>query len=307
MGEGVKTCMKCGIDCTDDRRYKDADGLYTCGACYDALKAGAEHRAALKAKYKSKAKAAEPALTGEEIPLDASPEDLEAHGTRACPGCGRSMPVDHLVCQHCQYNMSTGKRPWELEKDRECAQCGYNLKGLALESRCPECGTISVGGGTTPRTRAMQQATRDYYLRPVKYIAAGLIALVLVRMAANQPKALVVDLIASFGVVPLALVGYVIFSKMWSEEAEQPLPLAALSLAAVFCATSAIDAVVSYLQVPALGWAIGLLVYYGLLMHLFELEDWRDAVVFSVIIRVTYLFAFLGLVFVANKYLGWKL
>lgn len=27
--------------------------------------------------------------------------------------------------------------------DRECSQCGYNLRGLPSESRCPECGTIS--------------------------------------------------------------------------------------------------------------------------------------------------------------------
>jgi len=307
MSEGVKTCMKCGIDCTHDRRFKDADGLYTCGACYDAMKAGSEARAALRAKYKSKPREAEPESVNEVISLDATPEDLEAHGTRACPGCGRGMPVEHLVCQHCQYNMSTGKRPWELEKDRECEQCGYNLKGLPLETRCPECGHVNVGGGRPSQTRTMREATRQMYLRPVKYIAAGLIALVLVRMAANQPKALAIDLLATFGVVPVALVGYIAFCKMWSDEAEQPLSLAALNLGAVFCATSAIDAILGFVHVPALGWVAGVFVYYGLLMMLFEIEDWRDAVLLSVLIRVAYLFAFLGLIYIATKYLGWKL
>jgi predicted RNA-binding Zn-ribbon protein involved in translation (DUF1610 family) len=31
-----------------------------------------------------------------------------------------------------------------LAQDTPCASCGYNLRGIALESRCPECGT-SVG------------------------------------------------------------------------------------------------------------------------------------------------------------------
>jgi hypothetical protein len=303
MSNAVKTCMKCGIDCTDDRRFKDADGLYTCGACYDAMKAGAEARAALKAKYKSKPTEPEPPSFNETLSLDARLEDLEAHGTRNCPGCGRVMPVEHLICTHCQYNISTGKRPWEMERDRECENCGYNLKGLSLDTPCPECGTLSEG--SSPKlARVQRELTRHLFWRAAGYIGSGLVATVAIEAIAHQPLAIVVDLLAIALSIVGGFVGYLMYCELWDKSAEQPWKLALCNLTAVFCVAAAIGALFAALGVSTLGFLVGVIVFYGMITLLFELESFADAIVLSVLMNIASIITTVGLRYVAAKWLG---
>ena len=34
--------------------------------------------------------------------------------------------------------------PPDINDDRLCTNCGYNLRGLAYENRCPECGSAQL-------------------------------------------------------------------------------------------------------------------------------------------------------------------
>jgi hypothetical protein len=301
MTEAVKTCLRCGIDCTHDRRYKDADGLYTCGGCYDAQKAGAEARAALRAKYVSKPREPDPEPFNETISLDAKPEDLEAHGLRGCPGCGRSIPVDHLICSHCHYNLSTGKRPFEHTRERACSECGYDLQGLPLETRCPECGTLNDEHSSPRLVRAQRELSRDLFIRAAWYIGAGLAAMVLVELIARQPLVIVIDLIAITLSVIGGFAGYFMFCQVWDAGAEQPWKMALANLAAVFCVAAAIGAVFNALGVATLGFLVGVIVFYGMLTLLFELDSLADAIILSILMNVASIVTTVGLRILAAK------
>ena len=41
--------------------------------------------------------------------------------------------------KYLKYRAALERRP--VEDDRQCDQCGYNLRGLRFGGRCPECGT----------------------------------------------------------------------------------------------------------------------------------------------------------------------
>jgi hypothetical protein len=43
-----------------------------------------------------------------------------------------------------------------IDQDRPCGQCGYNLRGLRPEGRCPECGTdvaTTLTASSSPTTQ----------------------------------------------------------------------------------------------------------------------------------------------------------
>ncbi len=44
-----------------------------------------------------------------------------------------------LTDKYLKYRAALDRRP--IEGDRQCDQCGYNVKGLTFGGRCPECGT----------------------------------------------------------------------------------------------------------------------------------------------------------------------
>ncbi len=44
-----------------------------------------------------------------------------------------------LTDKYLKYRAALERRP--IEDDRQCDQCGYNVKGLKFGGRCPECGT----------------------------------------------------------------------------------------------------------------------------------------------------------------------
>jgi hypothetical protein len=103
----AKTCIKCGTDCSNKPRTKDAQGRYTCKTCYDAITKAAA------------AKAAAPKPKAAPVPLEPEPDDAgvmaallkDSPGTltEMCPSCGSGMTAGAVVCTICGYNKETGK------------------------------------------------------------------------------------------------------------------------------------------------------------------------------------------------------
>ena len=87
-------CSRCGKDCSQGRRAKDAKGRPVCGACVDKAKAagGAKPAPDANADFMSKLIADSPRLT-----------------QPACPQCGDPFPAASIICTHCGYNRETGK------------------------------------------------------------------------------------------------------------------------------------------------------------------------------------------------------
>lgn len=103
----AKVCIKCGTDCSGKPRTKDAQGRYTCKACFDAMtqKAAAPKPAARVApKPVPVADAADDAAVMAAL-LESAPPAL----TETCPSCGNGMAGGTVICTICGYNKETGK------------------------------------------------------------------------------------------------------------------------------------------------------------------------------------------------------
>lgn len=61
-----------------------------------------------------------------------------------CSGCGETVSAAMGTCWNCLTDR--GEAPTDatiespLQEDFECIECGYNLRGLMPDGRCPECG-----------------------------------------------------------------------------------------------------------------------------------------------------------------------
>src|ERR1051326_180246 len=117
----TKTCIKCGTDCSNKPRTKDAQGRYTCKACYDEMvKKAAATRAA---PAPVGAVAAKPAAKPGPKPATESVFDGGDDGavmasllesspgviTETCPSCGNGLTSGAVVCTICGYNKETGR------------------------------------------------------------------------------------------------------------------------------------------------------------------------------------------------------
>jgi hypothetical protein len=74
--------------------------------------------------------------------VDAVPSSI-VRAWPVCPGCGRDLTdVSPMwTCPECATTPdSASVKDGMLKGDRPCLQCGYNLKGLEISGRCPECG-----------------------------------------------------------------------------------------------------------------------------------------------------------------------
>ena len=68
-----------------------------------------------------------------------------------CPGCGEMIEPQFTDCWNCRTPRPGGDEPTdeavlpptdEITLDVPCANCEYNLRGLAPGARCPECGAL---------------------------------------------------------------------------------------------------------------------------------------------------------------------
>ena len=77
-----KVCVVCGADCAGRPRVKDPRGRYFCKPCYET---------AVQNKKHAKEAAAAPSTP------------------RGCPGCGRPLATNAVLCINCGFDLTTGQ------------------------------------------------------------------------------------------------------------------------------------------------------------------------------------------------------
>ncbi|MGH7242806.1 MAG: hypothetical protein ACREJD_05255 [Phycisphaerales bacterium] len=268
-----KVCVQCGVDCTETKRFKDAQGHYTCNKCYDRLKYGLPiEKDVLVDQGPALALADEIPIEGDQLP---------------CPRCGQEIPPGETVCRNCRYDITIGAAPSSpaMEMSRPCGKCGYDMMGLALRAHCPECGADEY-----ERERAKKEKHQNqfvlFYQEPLIISAAGLGALILLRLINGDLHKLAIDFIAIGVSVPLALVAYWLFCVVLGGGLDQGWALAAVNFLAVFAVSWTVETLFSYLPIPIVGWVISLIVYYGMLTYRLDLDGWKDALALTILLRI---------------------
>lgn len=82
----------------------------------------------------------------------APPEGAAVPAKPACLGCGLMLPPEPEgeLCRRCMFPLVASLQDagqafaaaGQVNADVFCHQCGYNLRGLARDGRCPECATL---------------------------------------------------------------------------------------------------------------------------------------------------------------------
>lgn len=270
----MKTCIKCGIDCTDRKRVKDAAGHYMCGECFESERVR-------RASASSTAVASD-----DDGPIGLAPLDGDASPPRHCPRCAELVSETARLCVKCGTDLQTGRAPAPPERSvpRQCKSCGYDLRGLELECDCPECGTHNLPPRISKQIATTQRENRNYYVRPIKTGAVGVAALCVIRLAAQEPMPLLMDAVSLAILVPLGLVAYFLYCTLWSGGFDQSWGLAAANLFAVMGISTAIGAGAGYIPVPILPWIAAFVAYLILLRAYLDLDDYIEAIVLAFIL-----------------------
>lgn len=272
----AKTCVKCGVDCSDRKRVKDSAGHYMCGTCFDAAKAHAPVAAAAQSAQ----------IDLDDGPIGLALADADIESARTCPRCGVVVSAAARLCTQCGTNLVTGQAPPApgTQVPRACTSCGYDLRGLPIECDCPECGTHNTAPKPKRGSRTPKSEIAEYYLRPAKAGVFGLVALAVIRLAAQQPMMLALDSIVLAVFVPLGLLAYFVFSIIWAGGFDQGWGLAAVNLFAAMSISSAVSAGAGYVPLPILPGMFSLVAYLLLLQKYLDLDDWKDALILAIIL-----------------------
>lgn len=285
----MKTCVKCGVDCSNRKRVKDAAGHYMCSECFENHNASKRVSASASVGSNEPSNAA-PSAISEEEPIGLAPIDGDLAPPKACPRCGSLVSESAKICIQCGVNLRTGQAPAPPEQKvpRKCKACGYDLRGLPLECDCPECGVHNLPPKLKNKEDEVQRRkeNRAYYIRPMRAGIIGLIGLVIIRLAGQEPMMLLLDGAVIGLLVPLGLVAYFLFSTMWAGGFDQGWGLAALNLFAIMAISQAVGVGAGYVPIPMLPRLFSFIVYIMLLQKFMDLEEWKDALIFSVILTL---------------------
>jgi hypothetical protein len=109
----VKSCTSCGLDVTNRKRTKDAQGRYFCEDCVakaKAARAAANPPPQIKANKDAVASASKAGGDDNAFLLDMGGSAMAIKGSTPCPECSRALTEGTVICTGCGYNLQTGKR-----------------------------------------------------------------------------------------------------------------------------------------------------------------------------------------------------
>ncbi len=109
----AKACTSCGLDVTNRKRTKDAQGRYFCEDCVakaKAARAAANPPPQIKANKDAVASASKAGGDDNAFLLDMGGSAMAIKGSVPCPECARALTEGTVICTGCGYNLQTGKR-----------------------------------------------------------------------------------------------------------------------------------------------------------------------------------------------------
>ncbi len=272
----AKLCVRCGVDCSNRPRVKDAQGRYVCRVCLDA-----------------KAAPAPIPVADDALPIGLVEEPAAAPaGPQICPSCGSSIPHGGAICVQCGFDVRKGAKlgtdrgqPQEQSpippKNGKCGKCGYSIKGLK-EPRCPECGTV-IGrmSDRERRRRDNAQTVKWSYLKPLIQIAAGVGGGALLCLVKGEPVDALRYAVTYAVLLPFTEIVFVACCFLWLGF-DSTLHLILLRIAGVQALVCLVATVADFLPFGYLvGGVIKLIAYIGILSESMEL-DFQDAVLVGI-------------------------
>lgn len=284
----TKSCIKCGEDCSNRPRSKDAQGRYICQSCIDSIKA---------------AKPAPPTLSPPQLPADDGTLALAiedaAPKTKPCKSCGSTIPEAALLCTSCGFDFVTGKSAAAAKKPgaRTCIKCGYDLTGVK-SSRCPECGTFNTDASRKAELnkRDRQDNIRSEYLKPLYMLFGGLaVATAAAFLSGHQLTSVVITLFLQFAISAVLGTIAFFFACLFWMGFDAPFHLTALRLLGIAAVCEAVWQVTAPIPIPFVASAALLITYIGLLQSVMSL-DLQDAMLFAVVNWVLKVFIVVAIV-----------
>jgi hypothetical protein len=308
MADSLKTCIRCGQDCSGKPRVKNAQGRYTCRACLkpeEAARMGQRATVAAVAAPSAPGPAPEP---DDAIPLDLADVESAAPAAAAlCPSCRSSIPYGAMVCVQCGFHVASGKQfktragdhlpedptiPDRAPARAKCPKCGYDLKGLK-KPRCPECGTAVLPKDPKEKARDLSRETARWaYLKPLIQFAVGFAISMTVLAARGHPEGIPAFAISYAIQVPIGCIAFFLCCLLWMGF-DAPMHLTALRLAGVYALVDAATLVLGFLPVPLVPVLLILFLYVGLMAESLDLE-----IVDAVIVGLLTFFLKMGVVLV---------
>jgi len=331
MSSTAKICTVCGVDCAALPRTKDANGRYTCKACYEQLLAS--RRAKQSAGGGGSGGVASGGATGfavghvgddgsemdgdayvladDLLTLEAASQELEVP---RCPNCSSTLAVGAQSCAYCGFDRRTNAQTASVQMTpaqmalagirmpSKCGACGYSFKGLT-SPRCPECGWNVPLRPSHERWRAedSKRTVKSAYQTPLLMFFIGLTAAFAIRAGLAQHDGVPVQGVLVVYAVGFA-VSYVIGLVVLAIAAKivgyaAPVGLTMIRLAGIYAVMDAINPLLMF--IPILGWIVSIFIYVQLMMSLLELEL-QDAMILGVLTfaaKVFVVLVVLGLLF----------
>jgi hypothetical protein len=205
--------------------------------------------------------------------------DTPVPTAEACPGCGKSLRFDAVICVECGFDKRKGiQRGTGIGAGRvsggttTCSGCGYSMVGLKSR-KCPECGLENKPKSWRDHSKVESaRVVRQAYMVPAIMLGAGL-GVIAITFAATGHA----DLIPRFLLVlavstALGVLAFFVLCATWIGF-DAPTHLTALRLCGIEAAATAAWLVLVLLLPGFLVW--GILVWIGTLIltaYLLEIE-----------------------------------
>lgn len=294
-----KICGICGTDCSGKPRVKDARGRYFCRGC-----------AASKAAARTPTDATDPPDfddldSGEGfIPIETS---QESQPQTSCPVCMHTLPAGARICVFCGFDAEKGVQTSTLieKSDRKgdrgylCRACGYDLTGVR-NPICPECGErVNLSKKDRLDDGMREQVFADEYKRPAVWFVIGFVIVGVVLAIKGEPLGFAAYAVLLAIQLPLMWIGLWLCQKTFLGDVGTPL-LNLVRLAGALALGNAVDEVIPlriFFLTP------GLVVFWGVLMDLFEM-DLSDAIITGIIMGIIKIAGVLTLALLAADAFG---